>query len=313
MRIFDSSRLAIAMAIALTACGNPDDGPSAATDDNEDGSTGAASEDPSGQPSTDPSGNPATASTTSAASSSADDAASDDGESGSESAGESDPDSSGGVDDTGAPGDAIHSDAFDGPDGSPWPDPWVVVGDGVISSELDTGRGRLSSATMHTGRIALDGFAELDTEVWATVTFDDPTAQGFGFYVRQNGGALQDTDPPGLGYAVYLEGAYLRAIGIWRETNGVEEPLLETPDPVPGGLQAGVPYRVRFQCEQNGTTTSLRAKVWPSDAAEPEAWSVSVEDDTPELQQLAGSFAIDNYNYTGTASIYLDDVVISRM
>ena len=56
-------------------------------------------------------------------------------------------------------------------------------------------------------------FDELDVDMYATVTFEDPTAQGFGLYARQNGGALQDTNPPGLGYALYIEGAYMRAIG----------------------------------------------------------------------------------------------------
>lgn len=299
----------LALALVLGACHDGGEGSA-----NTDTSSSGSAEDPSGAPTTDPSETSASTTTTTATSSttgtttSADDSTSTSDPSSSEGDGES---SSG--EDTGVPGDAIYEQSFAAPDGAAWPEPWQVVGDGVISSEIDDGRGRIAGTTAHTGRIILPGYAELDSEIWATVVFEDPTQQGFGFYVRQNGGALQDTDPPGLGYAVYLEGSFLRAIGIWRETNGVEEPLMETPDPVPGGLLAGVPYRVRFQCRQNGTMTAMRAKVWPADAAEPATWAVEVEDGTPELQDYAASYAVDVYNYSGTGSLWIDDIVIMRM
>jgi hypothetical protein len=166
---------------------------------------------------------------------------------------------------------------------------------------------------MYTARMVLPEFDEVDADVYVTVTFDDPSAQGFGFYCRQNGGALQATDPAGQGYAVFFEGAYMRAIGIWREIDGVEELLTNTPEAIPTGLQGGVPYRIRFQCRQNGDVTNLRAKVWPDGDAEPAQWRVSVDDDTPELQDLSGSFAADIYNYGGTGAIYVDDVFIAAM
>ncbi|HWB82076.1 MAG TPA: hypothetical protein VG755_44240 [Nannocystaceae bacterium] len=300
----------LALTLVLGAC--HDDGEASANDETSSSSSGA--EDPSNGPSSDSpsttttSASTTTSTTTTSTTTSADESTSTSETSTSESEGESSSE-----DDTGVPSDTIYEQSFAEPDGAPWPDPWQVVGDGVISSEIDGGRGRMAGTTTHTGRIILPGYAELDSEIWATIVFEDPTQQGFGFYVRQNGGALQDTDPPGLGYAVYLEGSFLRAIGIWRETNGVEEPLMETPDPVPGGLIAGVPYRVRFQCQQNGTMTAMRAKVWPVDGDEPDAWAVSVEDGTPELQDYAASFAVDVYNYAGTGSIWIDDIVITRL
>ncbi len=312
------SKALIALVVALTACGSGSGDDAALADSSESSSTGSAdpSGNPSGNPSSDPSTtNPSTTSTTastSTASTTADGSSTTDGP-GDTSSSDGDPDSSSDGSETGVPGDAIFSEDFTGVDGSAWPDPWTVIGDGVIDSELDDGRGRFSAITTHTGRIALPGFDELDVDMYATVTFEEPTAQGFGLYARQNGGALQDTDPHGLGYALYIEGAYMRAIGIWRETNGVETPVLETADPIAGGLLAGVPYRVRFQCEQTGATTTLRAKVWAADAAEPAGWAVTVEDDTPELQDVSGSFAVDNYNYEGTGNLWVDDIVISRM
>jgi hypothetical protein len=307
------SKAWIALVLAITACGS-DRGDAADAESSESSSSQGA--DPSGNPSGNPSGDPATtnssaSSTSTGTSTTTEDSGSTDTSSDATSSGV-DPDSSSSSE-TGLPGDEIYEQDFAGPDGSPWPDPWEVIGDGVISSELDDGRGRMAGTTLHTGRIALPGFDELDVDAYATVTFEDPSAQGFGFYVRQNGGALQDTNPPGLGYSLYLEGAFMRSIGIWRETNGVEEPVLETADPISGGLVAGEPYRVRFQCFQSGDMTTLRAKVWHVDDAEPASWAVSVEDGTPELQDYAGSFAVDNYNYEGTGSMWVDDIVISRM
>jgi hypothetical protein len=296
----------LALALVLTAC---HDGGEPSADG--DGSSSSGAEDPSDGPTTAPSST--STSTTASTGTTASTTASDDDSTTSESTSSTESEGDSSSEETGTPGNTIYEDAFDGEDGAPWHAPWQVVGDGVLSSAIDGGRGRMAGATMHTGRIILPDLAELDSEVWATVVFEDPTQQGFGFYVRQNGGALQDTVPPGLGYSVYLEGSFLRAIGIWRETNGVEEPLMETSDPVPGGLQAGVPYRVRFQCQQNGTMTAMRAKVWPADSTEPDAWSVSVEDGTPELQDYAASFAVDVYNYGGTGSIWIDDIVITRL
>lgn len=303
----------LALALVLGAC--HDEGEQSAEGNGDDSSTSSA-EDPSDGPS---SAGPSTTSTSTTVGTSTDASTTttttDDDSSGTSSSESSDSadESSSEDDDTGVPSDTIYEQSFAGPDGAPWPDEWQVVGNGVISSEIDDGRGRMAGTTTHTGRIILPGYAELDSEIWATVVFEDPSQQGFGFYVRQNGGALQDTDPPGLGYAVYFEGSFQRAIGIWRETNGVEEPLQETPDPIAGGWQAGVPYRVRFQCQQNGTMTAMRAKVWPVDGEEPDEWSVSVEDGTPELQDYAASYAVDVYNYAGTGSVWVDDIVISRL
>jgi hypothetical protein len=33
-------------------------------------------------------------------------------------------------------------------------------------------------------------------------------------------------------------------------------------------------------------------------------------DATPQLQNTAGSFAVDIYNYFGTNSVYVDDIVV---
>lgn len=225
-----------------------------------------------------------------------------------------DPDSSGdGSGETATPGDAIYEESFDGADGSPWPDPWRIVGPNVISAELDGGRARMNGVMGHTARLVADGFDETDVEVNVVVEFQDWMSQGYGFYVRQNGGALTDTNPPGQGYGVYSEGGHMQNLGLWKEINGVEMPILEIPDVVPGGVAAGTPYRIRFQCYQNGDATVLRAKMWRDGDDEPSDWLVETEDSTPELQNLSGSFANDNYNYNGTGSVWVHHVLVSEL
>lgn len=209
-------------------------------------------------------------------------------------------------------GTPLYEESFDGPDGAPWPDPWFEAGDQVISSELIDGRGRFDGYTTNVARMVLPGFSETDVDIVITVEFDQWTEQGFGLYVRQNGGALLQTDPPGQGYAAYVEGGYMRFLGIWRETNGVEEPLAN--ETVPGGeLLPGVAYRLRLQCFTEGSGTRLRTRIWPEGDPEPGTWLVDIVDDTPELQGTAGSFAVDVYNYDQMGSVYVDDLIIEVM
>ena len=228
-----------------------------------------------------------------------------------------DPDTSTGA----APGDADggsmigvlpFTESFEGVDGAPWPMPWEVVGAGVTLATIQDGRGRLEGGPGQLARMVLPGFDEADVDVTVTVTFDDWTEQGFGLYVRQNGGVLQETEPPGQGYCVYVEGGYMQSIGVWRETNGVEE-LLHGVE-VPGGaLQPGVPYQVRLHCRQEGTHTRLRARMWTLGEEEPAAWQVDMLDDTPVLQGISGSFAVDVYNYSGAGGVVVDDLHIAEL
>lgn len=210
------------------------------------------------------------------------------------------------------PDDALpYEQTFEGPDGSPWPEPWYEAGDQVISSELVNGRGRFDGNTVNVARMVLPGFSETDVEAVITLEFEEFTQQGFGLYVRQNGGALLQTDPPGQGYAAYVEGGYMRFLGIWRETNGVEEPLAN--ETVPGGELLPGPHRLRFQCFSVEDGTRLRARIWPLGEPEPATWLVDIVDDTPVLQGTAGSFALDVYNYAGMGSVWVDDLRIEAL
>ncbi|MFG0316724.1 MAG: hypothetical protein ACF8XB_05585 [Planctomycetota bacterium JB042] len=210
-----------------------------------------------------------------------------------------------------------HAESFDGPDGADWPFPWTPVATGLIDVDLQGGRARFSASPNVVGRVVLPGFSAVDVDVTVTVEFETFFDQGFGFYARQNGGWLHHTWPVGEGYAVFLHGDWPgygpSTLGLWRERNGVEELLATQTSPFGAGA-GGTRYRIRFQVEQTSpTTTTLRAKTWLEGAAEPPAWGVVVTDSTPSLQNVAGSFAADVYNWHGSARAWMDDLSITTL
>lgn len=204
--------------------------------------------------------------------------------------------------------DLIFTETFEGGLANVWPPAWQPLGGLVSHGVDDLGRGWLNSFGYTVGRLFLPGYAETNVDMAATVTFGHWNSQGVGLYARQNGGYLTQSDPPGAGYVAYLEGGYLNSLGIWREHEGIEEPLHQELLAAP--LLDGVPYRLRFQCEQVGPVTQLRARVWPAAEVEPTGWDVEITDDTPTLQDTAGSFAVDLFNYVNPVAAFVDDIEI---
>ena len=201
-------------------------------------------------------------------------------------------------------------------DGSAWPAPWVEAGNEVALADVQGGRGRLRPAPSgySLARMVAPGTAAV-VEALFTLVFEDAATQGVGFYARQNGGYLQQTVPPGEGYAVFVEAFRGDAIGVWREVDGVEDDLEILFDPGLGFVD-DTPYRVRYRMDSvpgmdfvpgmdlipglagrpMGATTRLRARVWPAGAPEPAIWQVDFEDSSPELQGDAAGFAIDSWS-----------------
>jgi hypothetical protein len=209
-----------------------------------------------------------------------------------------------------APG-PIYSSNFTGANGAAWPAPWTPLNSAVISATINSNTARLRGDTTRVARMALPIEHLVDADVTFTVQFDNYSSQGFGFYVRQNGGALRDTTLHGQGYAIFVEGGYQRVVGIWKEIDGIETRIAASP--VDSALLTnGVRYRVRYLVVQEGEVTRLRGKFWPEGTAEPSSWAVDVLDSTPQLQNTAGAFAADVYNYAGTDGVNLDDLAISR-
>jgi hypothetical protein len=189
----------------------------------------------------------------------------------------------------------------------------------VTTHNLQSNRARLSGqAATGSGsvvaRMLLPGFSETDIEAEMTLEFEDVAHQGIGFYARQTGGTLQEYAPHGQGYALFLKGGWgwPEDLGIWREVGGTETEFATGYNPVAGGLQNGVRYRVRYRVSQHAVdSTRIQAKVWPEAASEPAPWTVDVFDSQPELQNTAGSFALDIYNFQGTGHIFIDDLSIA--
>lgn len=207
---------------------------------------------------------------------------------------------------------------FSRPDGAAWPSPWQAVG-GVALADVQGGRARLRpSPSGYSLARMVAPLGAVDAEAVFTAILEDDATQGIGFYLRQNGGYLQDPDLPGAGYAVFLEGSFrgMPGIGVWKEEDGHEIPLDHASPLAP---TAGVPYRVRFRLEQEDVaTTRLRARVWRASEPEPFHWDVDHLDSTASLQGVAGGAAIDSWSVVQepnpiSASTLVDDVEVHSL
>jgi hypothetical protein len=218
-----------------------------------------------------------------------------------------------------APGATLLVEDFAAGSAGAWPSGWSMLG-GVASATLESGRGRLvpvvSDYTLARMGHALPGAAAgdgVDVEVAFTLVMAEPGRQGVGVYVRQNGGYLRATATHGAGYAVFVEAFRGPQLGLWRERDGVEEPLRMIAVPA---LDAGVTYAVRFRCAQDGASTSLAARIWRADAVEPSTWTVTTTDATPALQAVGGGVAVDAWNTVTPGNggapgpIHVDDIVV---
>ncbi len=210
------------------------------------------------------------------------------------------------------PVDCEFTESFD-TDGANWPAPWVVTG-GVEVADVVGGRGRLRPFT--SGYSLARIYAPLDcTDFEATFTFEftDGNTQGAGFYVRQNGGHLTDSNPPGQGYSTFAE-AFRDPVGlgVWREVAGSEENLAPV-EPMP--IEPNVVYAVRLRVAQiDASTTGLQARMWRAGTEEPKNWQVERSDSNPGLQGARGGIAVDAWSVLqkGTASdMFFDDIVVT--
>jgi hypothetical protein len=198
-------------------------------------------------------------------------------------------------------GNLIYSQAFALPDSSAWPAEWSVLGN-VAAADIQQSAARLrpGPTSYSLARMGAD-IVTRNVEVRFTLRLEDAGTQGVGFYVRQNGGYLQDTVPRGQGYAAFAEGSFrgTPGIGVWREVDGEEQQIgHQFPYPM---VAAGIDYRVRFQVMQSAPTQTLvQAKLWPDGDPEPFGWQASATDTTTALQNLDGGIAIDSWSSIGT-------------
>lgn len=190
----------------------------------------------------------------------------------------------------------VFGESFD-TDGPAWPASWSVAG-GVDTADVTGGRGRLRPAPTSYSLARMKTAAPTrDVAVTFTLVFEQQSTQGVGFYVRQNGGYLQQTNPNGQGYAIFVEGFRgFPRLGLWKEQGGVETELafFNLAQPYLDGLVYAVRFRV---AQQNPTTTHLYGKVWLASDPEPTDWMVDVADSTvAALQGTTGGIALDSWS-----------------
>ncbi len=204
-------------------------------------------------------------------------------------------------------------DDFDEPNGAAWAPPWAELGS-VDVADVQGARGRFRP-TLSNYSLARLGvpFSARNLESTITIEFEDVRTQGVGLYHRSNGGYLNQTNPPGAGYALFLEGFRGDAIGVWREVNGQEQEVNIVYDPSLA-LTNGTRYRARFRVHQAlPTATELLAKVWRAGTPEPFAWNVRALDFTPVLQGTSGGLAVDSWSVAITGNpppphTFVDDI-----
>ena len=221
-------------------------------------------------------------------------------------------------------GQVLFTETFTLPDGSSWGGQWQLPGFEIDVQEIIGGQGRLVPlASGYSLARLVHPLSVVNAEAEFTLYFEQATTQGIGFYLRANGGYLDQTTPAGEGYAVFIEkfrqqnGQPRPGLGLWYEHAGTESPLLIDFDPA-YELNDETPYRVRFQMFQlNATETQLRARLWPATDPEPDVWMVSVVDDYAPLQNTAGELAVDSWSTQQNGSITVgtrvDDVVIRQL
>lgn len=201
-----------------------------------------------------------------------------------------------------------------------WGGEWLLPGFEVESEEIVNGQARFRpiSSNYSLARI-VHPLQVQDVEVNFTLYFENAETQGIGFYVRSNGGYLNQTFPTGEGYAVFVEKFVnnTAGLGLWYERDGAEISFIRDYSQN-YELNDETPYRVKFQVYQlSDTTTQLRAKLWPVGGVEPEAWHVEHVDDYLPLQNTAGHFFLDSWSTQQSGEIIpatrVDDIEIKQL
>ncbi|MGY1601003.1 PKD domain-containing protein [Geodermatophilus sp. SYSU D00815] len=157
---------------------------------------------------------------------------------------------------------------------------WTIDGT-AANATVTGGNGRLTAAAGTSTSAAL-GFSARDVSLAADVLLEKQPAGGSSFVAlgtRNNGATRYNAQ---LYYGTDGTVAVsLVAVVDWVETELGSFVL-------PEKYTAGSVLKLRFEAVGSGTTT-LRAKAWPSGAAEPTAWQVAATDTTAALQTAGGA------------------------
>ncbi len=217
-------------------------------------------------------------------------------------------------------GEILFSESFTEGNHSSWGGDWLLPGFQVDSEEIVNGQARFRPfASNYSLARIVHPLQVQDVDINFTVYFENAETQGFGFYVRSNGGYLNHTTPAGEGYAVFVEKFVnnTAGLGLWYERDGEEISFIRDYSQN-YQLNDETPYRVRFQVYQlTDSNTQLRAKLWALGDSEPNEWHVQHIDDYAPLQNTAGHFFVDSWSSQQNGQIIpatrFDDIVIKQM
>lgn len=83
---------------------------------------------------------------------------------------------------------------------------------------------------------------------------------------------------------------------------------------VPFEMQPEVWYRMKLRVEPRGSKTLVQGKVWPRAEAEPDAWTIEIEDDCANTAGCPGLFAYSNgtTERSDGAEVYYDNFMVTN-
>ena len=186
---------------------------------------------------------------------------------------------------------------------------WTVAG-GAADTGVDGATARIRLPSPSAQRSAYLGVAESSTDVSASVSLDR-AGTGGGAYVSVLGRRVGNDD-----YRVKLrfQSTGVVTAQLVRVVGGTET-AIGTAVAVPGAAYVpGQVLRVRLQVSGTGTT-SLSARVWRSDAAEPSTWLLTGSDTAASLQTAGGVGVVAYVSGSATntpITVGLDDLAVTR-
>lgn len=219
-------------------------------------------------------------------------------------------------------GEMLFQEDFTAPNSTDWNgyNQWQESGNEVAMAEILNNQAKLiPNASGYSLARMIHSVETLDAEATYSIYFENASTQGIGFYLRSNGGYLQQTNPTGQGYGVFVErfAAQGAGIGLWYENDGTEISFIRFYDP---GFQIlnETEYRIRYQVYQESqSTTRLRARFWQAGTTEPNLWQVSYLDDFVPLQNTSGGILVDSWstqqNGVITDAIRIDNIQVTQL
>lgn len=165
---------------------------------------------------------------------------------------------------------------------------WTLSGASSLFS-VGNGWGNLQMSGAGKGSAAaLAAVSSTDTDLALRFTFDKAATGGgmYGYF------SARGTFSNGYRTKVLVSSTGAMTVALTKLVAGTETQLASAP--LTGvTFGPGVSYSLRMQ-SWGTSPTRLLAKVWPSDAAEPAAWTVTVNDATAALQ-VAGGIVVSSY------------------